>query len=336
VRASAIAIALCLLSAGQSSDAASWRGADASIKFTVLDDAGAPVTNAVVVGHFASPYGKDYIGDRFDLRTDTNGQCLVVGRGFTFVSGRVAAPSHYYSSYKVSLGDKELTRKSGKWEVSEHRLVLMRVRHPVPMYAGQITIGPVVRNPGQLIGYDFVVGDWVAPHGKGVHVDMTFQYQKTILRSDRIEIKPRQDDVRGQVARTVEMPLDVDISMKIAMPNPGDGMIKTKQQKIGEMVSDYQAPEDGYQPTVDLFSKQRQEKRHWPGTLESNSDGEALYYIRLRTELDEHGTVKRAWYGKICGELDKAPQYFLNPDGTRNVEFDPSKNLSAGGLVAEP
>jgi|GEM_PF-650575 len=319
-----------------STGAAPWQGADARIKLTVLDDVGAPVTNAFVVGHFASPYGKDYIGDRFDLKTDTNGQCLVVGRGFTFVSGRVTAPSHYYSSYRILLGDKDRAGKSGQWEASEHRLVLMRVRHPVPMYAGQIIIGIAAKNPGQLIGYDLVIGDWISPHGNGKRGDIVFQYDKAILRSEKIEIKPRQDDVRGHTGKTVELPLDIDVSLKITMPHPGDGLIKVEQNKVSEFVSDYEAPAGGYHPSVDLFTRRRQEKRGWSGERETNADENALYYFRVRTELDEHGTVKNAWYGKICGELDKAPRYYLNPDGTRNVEFDPSRNLSTGGPVREP
>jgi hypothetical protein len=329
-------VLLSLLVVGQSSGADPWKGADASIKLTVLDDARAPVTNAVVVGHFASPYGKDFIGDRFDLRTDTNGQCHVVGRGFSSISGRVTAPRHYYTSYTISLGDRKTARTTGQWGVTEYELVLMRVRNPVPMYSGQLVMDAVVSNPGISIGYDFVIGDWVSPHGKGKHSDAVFAYKKVVLRSEKIQVVPRQDDVRGQMAKTAELPLDIDTSLKIIMLNPGDGLLKRRQNRTSEFVSEYEAPSDGYESSVELFTRQRQEKRRWPGTRETNADDDALYYFRVRTELDEHGNVKKAWYGKICGEVNKAPNYYVNPDGTLNVEFDPSRNLSAGGLVREP
>ena len=34
----------------------------------------------------------------------------------------------------------------------------------------------------------------------------------------------------------------------------------------------------------------------------------------------------KAWYGKIYGDFFDMV-YYLNPDGTRNVEFDPKRNL---------
>lgn len=329
-------VGLFLLLVGQSSDAASWKGADASIKLTVLDDARAPVTNAVVVGHFASPYGKDYIGDRFDMRTDTNGQCLVVGRGFTFVSGRVTAPNHYPTYYKIALGDREDAMESGLWNVNSETLVLKRIRNPVPMYAGRLSLAPALANPGVPVSYDFVTGDCLPPHGKGQHADVVVVYEKRILRSTTVVQKARPDDARKQADRVVEHPLEWDESWKIEMPGRGDGLAKGKQNRGSALLSDYQAPVDGYESSLRLFSNRRQEKLGRPGKQETNIDEEGLYYIRIRAELDEHGTVKRAWYGKIYGEMNKDPSFYVNPDGTRNVEFDPSRDLSSGGLVREP
>ncbi len=329
-------VGLFLLLVGQSSDAAPWKGADASVKLTVLDDARAPLTNAVVVGHFASPYGKDYIGDRFDLRTDTNGQCLVVGRGFTFMSGRVTASNHYPTYYKIALGDRGKAIESGRWTVDAETLVLKRIRNPVPMYAGRLSLAPALANPGVPVSYDFVMGDWLPPHGKGQNADVVLVYEKRILRSTTVVQKARPDDARKQVDRTVEHPLDWDESWKIEMPNRGDGLVKAKQNQSSALHSDYHAPADGYESSLSLFANRRQEKLGWPGKQETNIDEEALYYIRMRTELDEHGTVKKAWYGKIYGEINKDPGFYVNPDGARNVEFDPSRNLSTGGLVREP
>ena len=67
------------------------------------------------------------------------------------------------------------------------------------------------------------------------------------------------------------------------------------------------------------------------------------YYFRVRTVLDEKGKVVSALYGKIPHALHWGVKdmewrtdtqtacisigYYLNPDGTRNLEFDPKKNL---------
>jgi hypothetical protein len=66
--------------------------------------------------------------------------------------------------------------------------------------------------------------------------------------------------------------------------------------------------------------------------VESNQN----YFYRVRT-VKEDGKIKSAMYGKIYGEIQfdviNAPTaaiiftYYLNPDGTRNTEFDPKNNL---------
>ncbi len=70
---------------------------------------------------------------------------------------------------------------------------------------------------------------------------------------------------------------------------------------------------------------------------------EVPYFIRIRTELDEEGEVTRALYGRIDiggtnASIVWSPahlrmpatigfRYYINPDGTRNMEFDPERNL---------
>lgn len=52
--------------------------------------------------------------------------------------------------------------------------------------------------------------------------------------------------------------------------------------------------------------------------------------------MDEEGKLKRAMYGKILDEIKFAAlskngeigmHYYLNPDDTKNLEYDPEKNL---------
>jgi hypothetical protein len=56
----------------------------------------------------------------------------------------------------------------------------------------------------------------------------------------------------------------------------------------------------------------------------------------VRSIVDK-GAIVKAWYGKIHGEINFYPTgeapgrleftYYLNPDATRNMEFDRKKNL---------
>jgi hypothetical protein len=64
------------------------------------------------------------------------------------------------------------------------------------------------------------------------------------------------------------------------------------------------------------------------------------YVFRIRPEIDKD-KVKRAIYGKILGPIKLEPRkdparlyfkYYLNPDGTRNLEHDPRRNLFYEGL----
>ena len=60
------------------------------------------------------------------------------------------------------------------------------------------------------------------------------------------------------------------------------------------------------------------------------------YVFRIRTEVDEDGNIVEAMYGKVYGEIrggfswggpSVGFTYYLNPTGTRNLEYDPPKNL---------
>jgi len=89
------------------------------------------------------------------------------------------------------------------------------------------------------------------------------------------------------------------------------------------------APEQGYQSKFI--------KRVSAGTYGNRAakDDVSNYIFRVRSE-SENGKFKRAMYGKILGDIRFGPvggnggfemHYYLNPDYTRNLEFDPKRNL---------
>jgi hypothetical protein len=63
-------------------------------------------------------------------------------------------------------------------------------------------------------------------------------------------------------------------------------------------------------------------------------------FLRIRTEKDDEGRIVKAMYGKISGPIGfggvaakkgtLSLTYYLNPDSTRNLEFDPERNLFKG------
>jgi hypothetical protein len=72
------------------------------------------------------------------------------------------------------------------------------------------------------------------------------------------------------------------------------------------------------------------ESRHYGHPPKYDRDQKRNYFFRIRTVLDEEGNVKSACYGKIYGDFMDF-RYYLNPTpNSRNVEFDPKRNLLQG------
>jgi len=65
----------------------------------------------------------------------------------------------------------------------------------------------------------------------------------------------------------------------------------------------------------------------------SNYREKVNYLLRVRSVADKNGNVVKANYGKIEGDFRVYKKgaanftYFFNPDGTRNLEEDPDRNL---------
>ncbi|MDP1581384.1 MAG: carboxypeptidase-like regulatory domain-containing protein [Candidatus Didemnitutus sp.] len=164
------------------------------------------------------------------------------------------------------------------------------------------------------IGFDLEVGDWVFPHGKGKSSDFIFT-----LTGYRNSSR------------------DYDLTLTLAFTKEGDGItLAIYPADIGsEFKFPYSAPVSGYET-----------KRQWKTAATGNKlsmtfgrNDETNYIFRIRTELDEDGSAKKALYGIIEGEIkfnrtDEAGfnisfRYALNPDWTRNLEFNPAKTASS-------
>ena len=178
---------------------------------------------------------------------------------------------------------------------------LKRIGNPVAMYArhrSKLNM-PLVGTP---VGYDLIAADWVIPYGKGTTPDILFTInrQLTLPASELMITFTNEGD-----------------GIQAIMANPGEGSALRLPRK---------APESGYQSMLNLdLSIARR-------TASRNQN----YFFRVRT-VKRNGEIVSAMYGKIHGEIDfdvvnsKTAivlfTYYLNPDGSRNVEFDPNKNL---------
>jgi hypothetical protein len=286
------------------------------ITFKVMDENGASLANApihtVLFDHQApgAGFGTPIYKEGRSL-TDTQGVAVVRNSSSdNEVSYEVSDLHGYYQGGGVySFTNSSLVR----WEPWNPtvELVLRPIVKPVPMYARIVEI--YIPKPVEKYGYDLIVGDWVAPQGKGQTADFVFA-------------------VTGHATGVK----DNDSKLSISFTNPLDGIQPFVPIKGSAFRSPREAPLDGYQDKLDLRKVRK------PGQLSpdwiDDTKGETNYFFRVRTVLDENGKIKSALYGKIYGGIKfggavencylEMKPYYLNPEpNSRNMEFDPKRNL---------
>ena len=148
-----------------------------------------------------------------------------------------------------------------------------------------------------------MIGDWVAPYGKGLKTDLLFA---------------AHNDKRGEY--------DWDYKLVVSFPDVADGIQEfhlTDMETGGDLRSLHDAPTNNYQSQW----VQTAACRPHPGGYSGNRDANQNYYLRVRTKIDEKGNIVSAHYGKIYGDFMQF-SYYLNPTpNDRNIEFDPKQNL---------
>lgn len=279
----------------------------AKVSFRVIDEIGAAVDQAQIKICF---FGGCLTKEAIVGSTDSEGKYSVSADSKDGQIGGVVRKDGFYPSV---FGTQFIQTKLGKW-LPWDKEIIVKLRpkvNPVPMY---------VRNryfeipaQGKEIGFDLMKADWVIPYGQGVQSDF-------IMRVDR------------EYKNTANF----EATLTLTFSNKYDGIqiIKDDRGGVFSQGSRYnlprQAPENGYQ--AKLVKRISRGIYGWHDDKAADNN----YIFRVRSEVDEEGKLKRAMYGKIRGEIKFAAlskngeigmHYYLNPDFTRNLEFDPEKNL---------
>ena len=283
----------------------------------VVDDAGAPIADAKVGSstfvrwESGEGFGRDvWEGPGLQV-TDLQGKATFEYLSKTGEVGVGVGPKQgFYSSSFPNYKFKEVV--AGRWtpENPEITCVLKRKINPIPLYAKNLKEGLLVPVLGEKCGYDFQAGDWTAPHGAGKNLDIFFK------------VTSEQQDENN-----------FDSAVEITFPNAKDGLIFFKQNPhVGsELVSDHNAPAEGYQPgrLMRRFGVN--------GKITNEMDAaNGNYYLRLRTSVDQDGNIKTANYAKIYGDFMYFIYYFNPTPNDRNLEFDPTRNMLGGQSVTRP
>lgn len=278
----------------------------AKVTLKVIDENDMPVANATIELCF---YYGCLTKDSIKGVTDSKGQFIHKGWCLDgHVGGGVRKEGYYGSAFAYRFYPRKPIYLT-PWN-KEITVVLRPIVKPIPMYVRNRTFEfPAI---GKNIGFDLMEADWLPPYGKGVHGDF-------ILRIDRV-----YKDINN---------FDATFTMTFSNPHDGIQLIKDDWELNYRIGSRYRLPrnasEEGYQPKFT--------KRVSAGSYGNRAakDDVSNYIFRVRSE-SENGKLKRAMYGKILGDIRFGPvggnggfemHYYLNPDYTRNLEFDPKRNL---------
>jgi len=234
-----------------------------------------------------------------DGRFSARGDC----DGIMFFNARKAG--YYYSSSRYDFKTKNLFGWQ-PWN-PELKVVLRKIENPIPMYARK-TDNLMIPVVGEPIGFDMVAFDWVSPYGKGHKSDFIFTVEK--------EVKSKREFTSKLI---------------IEFDNEYDGIQVFKEKWFygSEMKLPRFAPETGYAKSMEL----KFDNSPVCG-ISKTSEKDDNYIFRIRSK-EENGKII-AMYGKIIGPIKFEPRnetanfifkYYLNPDYTRNLEFDPKRNL---------
>lgn len=279
----------------------------AQVTAKITDEKGTPLMGAKVHISFMidkkSEWGLDTI--RKDGIADENGLFTTEEEGGPLVTVSARKDGFYSGTSGYDFAQRSSDNRWQPWNPTV-TIVLKKKRNPAAMYAQYTGIMkiPALKTP---MGYDLEKGDWVIPHGHGTTSDFVFTFQ-TDYRSYH----------------------DYDCSFDLTFSNPNDGIQEYAfdPNNTSYYKWPFQAPVGGY-----IHSISRQKSSTEQGENSSNQKDDAKYIFRIRTTIDSEGRIVSAKYGKISREFGFDPEgnivfsYYFNPDGTRNLEFDPKRNL---------
>lgn len=282
-------------------------GADAKVTLHVVDQAGKDVEAADVSINFCLHSKNKPI----EGKTNIKGCFTAEGRLAEEIIYSVNKKGYYETYTKFWIMDTyRRCLQDGRWIPWNPTLevTLKEIRKPIPMVAKKME-SKFPKNV-QSIGFDFLVGDWVVPHGKGITVDMLYVYEEE--RTDKA---------------------NYDLTRSLIFPGTGNGCYMKKKEEYCTLMSDHEARLDNYSSNSVLRIVRKDGNYVVRETRISEDD---YLIFRARSQYDEKGNMISAHYGKIYGPVGVPGSinqivsftYYFNPTpNDRSLEFDGKNNL---------
>jgi hypothetical protein len=297
-----------------------------TIKIRVIDDQSNPVDNVNVSMAFLLGKG---INNRSGV-TDSDGVLEITENADFGVKIYAVKDGYYASSIRTGYGDRDVT------------LMLRKKINPIALYAKKFS--GFIPKSDEKIGFDFEVGDWAFPNGKGIKTDVYFEYHGDV-----------QDFWNYKEALTISFPFPSDGIQDIT-----DEEVKPYYH-ISKLRLPYNSPNSGYKNEKICRSESIGAGK--PAIFDCDAYNKIIpgYFMRVRSETDGNGAIIRANYVKLAGSImysggykhvddkrllgDNAASisftYYYNPKSNdHNTEFDLQnnlfKNLKQDERVIEP
>ena len=283
-------------------------------KFTVVveNEEGKPLSGINVGVGFEKNTGWGTNSSGQQGVTDDDGRLTFSGQSNGHITYGGSKDGYYPSYYDYDFKDLG----TFGWEPwnPELKIVMRKIENPVPMYARYAGMEREIKVPvlNEDIGFDLIEGDWVAPYGKGKVSDFVFNLEKIYVNGKSFSSK-----------------------LALKFSNINDGIVNVKDDFANG--STFKLPryafDEGYESSINFSLSRR------GGRIDKNYRHNIDAYIfRVRSTFGEKDKQEiKGLYGKLRGAVevsgisDEKPiitfKYYLNPDGTRNLEFDPNNNL---------
>ncbi len=274
-------------------------GAEAKECLRVVDQDGAPVVGAMMKGGLQTGGGRnDYIPIRGV--TDTNGEFVIQGNCTEIMRCSITKDGYYPSEFKIENYGFTHELKDGKWLPygGRQEVILKRIANPGGLIVFPRSLLYLKRpSPDVWHGFDFELGDWTKPLGKGETDDVLIMFHDcdSSERGDKVEYR---------------------YEMKLAFTNhPYAGAYLMRKDLTSKMQTDYSAsPTATFLPQFSYYMSYV--ARH--GKASEILDENSYLIYRTRTKVDEMGQLISAHYGVIFGPLRFGANDLIIEDGCFN------------------
>ena len=301
--------------------------ASESLRVTVVDDMGCPVSNATVgVGFstshvlFGGGHSSSDKGGRAMSKTDTNGVAIVKFNCSSSDFGwRVVADGYYRGDLHnehFAFDEIIVPPCFGKVVLHEHHKsgneTLFKIKNPQPMYAHYPIEKRKLPKENGRYGFDLAEYDWLPPHGSGKEADfyVVRDYNKLT-------------EAGTFTVGAVEF-------------ERGCGYYIAKNTGCTSFPTEYHADTNAvFKSSMTVLCEHRKGVQEYDYPLPL-VDKNSHIVLRTRVKYDDKGNMISANYSRILGEFSVLPsvsvtESIFNPiPNDANLEFDPEKNLYQG------